>query len=192
MYIKRFSEKREVHSCIKKEHYEKLYILHINNRVNQNYFKEFYNKLMSDYTEEQIYEVLTNYRMNNHYRNETELDIIAKIYFLCSIYEPNMTGLFMFRNGKLRIYINEENIMEQTLSLALYQQPESVTYNIYKILSVNRIQIIKQLIQNTKYLGLNDLSIYSNEKMPIIAIEKSDISEDNIILYVFCKNYAVI
>ena len=103
-----------------------------------------------------------------------------------------MTGLFMFRNGKLRIYINEENIMEQTLSLALYQQPERVTYNINKILSVNRIQIIKQLIQNTKYLGLNDLSIYSNEKMPIIAIEKSDISEDNIILYVFCKNYAVI
>lgn len=95
----------------------------------------------------------------------------------------------MFMEGRLRIDINEENIMEQTLSLMLRKQPESVIYNIYKILSESRICIIKQLIQSTSYLGLNELSIYSNDKMPIIVISKSDISTDNIILYVFYRNF---
>jgi len=42
-----------------------------------------------------------------------------------------------------------------------------------------------------KYLGLNEVSIYSDEKMPIIVISKSDVPNEDIrmcILYENLKN----
>ena len=67
----------------------------------------------------------------------------------------------------------------------------NIVYNVYKILSESCIYVIKQLIKVRKYLGLNEVSIYSDEKMPIIVISKSDVPNEDIrmcILYENLKN----